>query len=253
MFWSRTGREARRQKVLDELLEVEPADRVDRLQEAVTAGDVRANEVEQALRLVDRLDALRVMTIPRVAGGFRAVHASDLEAIVRNEEVESEFSVPAAPEGPTAERVVKSRERRIRARRNSKAKSGAGVKPRRSRASQDRTAVPIIREPEAIPIETQMPVPAPVEPPVPVAVDPRILAAPLPIDAVEAAARLIARDLAVRKAARTSAVPRRRVRRSSDEVRRSSDEVRRSPEPSLSAVGGGPADLAKPSIDWLRP
>jgi len=245
MFWSRTDREARRQKVLDELIDVEPADRVNRLQEAVTAGDVRADEVEQALRLVDRLDALRVMTIPHVDGGFRAAHASDLETVVQTHEAESEPAASEVPGSPEAGRVAKSRERRIRARKSSKAKTGAGVKPRRRRAPQDRAAVPVIREPEAISIETQMPVPAPVEQMVAVSVDPRILAAPMPMDAVEAAARLIARDLAVRKAARMSAVPRR-------PVRRPSDDIRWSPEPSLAAVGGRQADPVGPSIDWLR-
>jgi len=83
MFWSKTDREARRQKVLDELIEIEPVDRPSRLQEAVTAGDVRASEVDQALRLVDRLDALRVMSIPHVDGGFRgAAHGTDTETVV---------------------------------------------------------------------------------------------------------------------------------------------------------------------------
>jgi hypothetical protein len=62
VFWSRTSREARRQEVLDELLELEPSQRQARLELAVAAGHVRAKEVEETLRLVHRLDALRVMT-----------------------------------------------------------------------------------------------------------------------------------------------------------------------------------------------
>ncbi|MFI5259856.1 MAG: hypothetical protein ACHQ01_09660 [Candidatus Limnocylindrales bacterium] len=62
MFWSRTSREARRQDVLDELLELDPSQRQARLELAVAAGHVRANELEETLRLVRRLDALRVMT-----------------------------------------------------------------------------------------------------------------------------------------------------------------------------------------------
>ena len=64
MFWTRSRREARRRQVLDELLAMDPNDRRGRLDVAVAAGDVRADEVETALRLVGRLDALRVMTIP---------------------------------------------------------------------------------------------------------------------------------------------------------------------------------------------
>lgn len=63
MFWNRTSREARRQEVLDELLELDPGQRQPRLELAVAAGDVRANEVEETLRLVHRLAALRVMTV----------------------------------------------------------------------------------------------------------------------------------------------------------------------------------------------
>jgi hypothetical protein len=62
VFWNRTGREARRQEVLDELLELDPGQRQARLELAVAAGHVRASEVEETLRLVHRLDALRVMT-----------------------------------------------------------------------------------------------------------------------------------------------------------------------------------------------
>ena len=64
MFWNRSAREARRQKVLDELLALDPDGRRRRLDEAVVAGDVREVEIDQALRLVSRLDALRVMQIP---------------------------------------------------------------------------------------------------------------------------------------------------------------------------------------------
>jgi hypothetical protein len=73
VFWSRSRREARRQQVLDELLGLEPEKRSARLEVAVAAGDVRADEVESALRLVHRLDQLRVMTVPpsaRFPGGI---------------------------------------------------------------------------------------------------------------------------------------------------------------------------------------
>ena len=237
MLWSKNGREARRQKVLDELLEVEPADRLARLQEAVAAGDVRANEVEQALRLVERLDALRVMTIPHVAGGFRAAHSTDLREVIGTDQLVPEAPASEVQESPSlAGEAVESRERRIRARKGSKAKAGASGKTR-SYTSRRRAAIAIVREPEAVSIQTDMPA---------IAVDPQILAAPMPIDALEAAARFIARDLAARKVARVSAVPRRRVHRSGSDVSRST-------EPVLSAVGGREADTVGPSIDWLRP
>jgi hypothetical protein len=64
VFWNRAAREARRQKVLDDLIELNPEERRLRMDRAVAEGDVRAGEVEEALRVVARLDALRVMTIP---------------------------------------------------------------------------------------------------------------------------------------------------------------------------------------------
>lgn len=73
MFWTRNRREARRQQVLDELLALGPNERRVPLDVAVEAGDVRADEVESALRLVHRLDVLRVMTVPpsgRLPGGI---------------------------------------------------------------------------------------------------------------------------------------------------------------------------------------
>lgn len=63
MFWSRAGREVRRQKVLDELLQLDPTERQAYVAVAVAAGDVRASEVDETLRLVHRLDSLRVMTL----------------------------------------------------------------------------------------------------------------------------------------------------------------------------------------------
>jgi hypothetical protein len=246
MLWSRNSREARRQKVLDELLEVEPADRLTRLQEAVAAGDVRANEVDQALRLVERLDALRVMTIPHVAGGFRAAHAADLLEVgvadqIVPEAAASEVPASASPAGG----AVTSGERRIMARKGSKAKAGTSGKTL-SRTTRRRAAIAIVREPEAVSIQTESPEPARLEPEAPIAVDPQILAAQMPIDALEAAARFLARDLAARKVARMSAVPRRRGHRSG------ADESR-SAEPVLAAAGGQQADPAGPTIDWLRP
>ena len=76
MFWMRDGRAERRKEVLDELLDLDPAERRARLDASVAAGDVRESEVESALLLVRRLDALRVMTVPssgRLPGGVMPV------------------------------------------------------------------------------------------------------------------------------------------------------------------------------------
>ena len=64
MFSMKSRREERRQKVLDELPELDPETRRSRLEQAVAAGDVRLDEVDSALRLVQRLEALSVFTIP---------------------------------------------------------------------------------------------------------------------------------------------------------------------------------------------
>ena len=69
MFWNKTTREARRQVVLDELIDMDPDRRRRRLELAVAEGDVRANEVDEALRMVSRLDAVRIMDIAGTRGG----------------------------------------------------------------------------------------------------------------------------------------------------------------------------------------
>ena len=270
MLWSKTGREARRQRVLDELIEIDPVDRPSRLQEAVTAGDVRANEVDQALRLVDRLDALRVMSIPHVDGGLRgAPQGTDTETVVGAAEAHSVAaavesapaeaqsaaaevpfvaaearsvaadveSVPGESEVPadiaSAGRIVRSHERRLVARKGAKAKAAVAAKAL-GRAHKS-AAVPIVREPTAVAIEPEM-LPT---------IDPRILAAPMPIDALESAARLIARDFGKGRTQRQGASPQPRMEMPGGDV---------APvEPSMAGVGRRQAEPAEPSIDWLRP
>ncbi len=285
MFWSKTDREARRQKVLDELIEIEPVDRPSRLQDAVTAGDVRANEVEQALRLVDRLDALRVMSIPHVDGRLRgAAHGRDTETVAAAAEgqpvaapdqstaadvvpvpaaddpvsevgpVAAEVGPVAAEVGPVAAevqsvasevpsvlvgartegeerdepasagRVAGSYERRLVARKGFKAKAGSAS--RETPRAQQSAAVPIVREPTAVAIEPEM-LPT---------IDPKILAAPIPIDALESAARLIDRHFGAPDGPAT----------------RPDDDLAEL-EPSLAGVGRQESEAAGPSIDWLRP
>ena len=64
----KSRREERRQKVLDELFELDPAARRRRLDQAVAVGDVRPDEVDSALRLVQRLDALSVFATGPTGG-----------------------------------------------------------------------------------------------------------------------------------------------------------------------------------------
>ena len=63
MFWKRQ-RAARRQRVLEELLWLDPVDRERRIVAALAAGDFSADELDSALSLVHRLDTLRGMAVP---------------------------------------------------------------------------------------------------------------------------------------------------------------------------------------------
>ena len=76
MLWSRSDRDARRQKVLDELLELDSEHRRRRLELAVAAGDVHSNEMAATMQLVNRLEALRLMSVPvggRLPGGRSSI------------------------------------------------------------------------------------------------------------------------------------------------------------------------------------
>jgi hypothetical protein len=65
--------------VLDELLELDQGQRQARLDLAVAAGHVRPDEVEETLRLVHRLEGLRVMTFYPL--GQRASGEAPVEAV----------------------------------------------------------------------------------------------------------------------------------------------------------------------------
>jgi hypothetical protein len=107
VFWTRSSREARRQKVLDELLELDPAQRRGRLANAVAAGDVHANEVDAALQLVHRLDLLRVMTIApsgRLPGGVLPVRSHPV--MVADEVAAADEAVLEPPERADGEAPV---------------------------------------------------------------------------------------------------------------------------------------------------
>lgn len=72
MFGKQPNRVARRQRVLEELLWLEPVDRERRIIAAVASGEFSAEEMDSALRLVSRLDSLRTTSFPpggRLVGG----------------------------------------------------------------------------------------------------------------------------------------------------------------------------------------
>jgi hypothetical protein len=201
VFWSRSNRQARRQQVLDELLTLEPGERRGRLELAVTAGDVRAGEVDAALQLVNRLDALRVMVVP--AGGL-------------------------LPGGIVPIRPL--------------ATDGAGVP---SDAAEAVGAVEVVTDEADPEILVEVGVPA---------TNPWLDSAPLPVDAVEAAARLISHDLAARRMRMRAATRSSRQRR----LRHVAGErlVRVEVVPALESLQpdaeSEPAE-SWPSISWLRP
>jgi hypothetical protein len=137
VFWSRTRREARRQKVLDELLELDPSQRQARLELAVAAGDVRATEVEEALRLAHRLDSLRVMTFFQSSGRPAGEGLSDA--------VQPQADAPADPAAPAKVRKTKAPAARTKRRPASDSAVIAVV--------ADQAPEPSIPESQAVPIE----------------------------------------------------------------------------------------------------
>lgn len=235
MFWSRSGREARRRKVLDELLELDPQDRPGRLESAVASGDVRAEEVQDALQLVGRLDALRVLTLPSqglktaLPGAVR-IHP----APAAGDDTSSE-SIAAEPAGSetTVEAVPEARARRRRRSRG-----------RATVASEEATvelAAPVdIGAPEEPAVTAE---PLVEEPP---AEESPAEAQPISLEMVEAAARQVARELSARKshgAARSSRARRLHAAAMSDGQRRL-DQV---------PAGDAPSEASWPDISWLRP
>jgi hypothetical protein len=189
VFWSRGAREARRQKVLDELMELDPADRRLRLQHAVVAGDVRSGEVDQALRLVARLDALRVMTLPLTDG---MPHRSIVG------------SAPADPEAASIETAVAEPADWTVQLPRADIRPDTGWEPELPAHAVIALTVHSA-EPVAVPIETPEATATAVTPAVPVEDDPAVAGTertsppawtasePMPLDAVESATRLMSR------------------------------------------------------------
>jgi hypothetical protein len=136
VFWNRTAREvkeARRRAVLDQLLDLEPAERRDRLEQAVAQGDVRSTEVEHALRLVSRLEDVRVMTI---RGTRRdSATAAMPDDLVGAAAVEAPTGDPEATQ-PQPDALVWARNRRR------KMSGRRGLRP--GQAAPTRVAVPIV-------------------------------------------------------------------------------------------------------------
>lgn len=94
MFWSRVRREARQQRVLDELLTLDPGNRRERLEVAVAAHELRPEEVGPALHLVERLDRLREM---RVRPGGHLPGWANLPQSRQAPAPEAESRAPAQP------------------------------------------------------------------------------------------------------------------------------------------------------------
>jgi hypothetical protein len=220
VFWKRSNRDERRQRVLDELFVVKPAERRERLDRAVAAGEVRADEVESTLRLVERLDALRVFTIPNDA-------EPDVTAVTNKGRVAPDH----APIGAVKEGAVVAETQSVVAAAEPRARRA----PRNgdSRTRRKRVAVPVLPDTEAA--------------------RPWLDTAVMPLDALEAASRLVARDRAAHK-------PRRGVDTSSGNGLRAVMEDR--PETQFEAdapvsISIEPAQPAAdenwPSIAWLRP
>jgi hypothetical protein len=108
VLWTRNSRRERRQKVLDELLSLDSVGRAERLEVALAAGDIRSDEVDEALRLVHMLDAVRVMTVPlfgRFPGGVEPITEHPLRAA--EESAAAEPIVAAGKKSASSSRTPK--------------------------------------------------------------------------------------------------------------------------------------------------
>lgn len=221
MFWKRSHSKEQRQKVLDELFGMEPARRRGRLDQAVAAGEVKAGEVDSTLQYVARLDALRVFTIhPDGAEADPAAEPGDGTAEPgRMPIVAVEKSTAEVETRPSV--VADAEPVRHRA-------PGAAPRPRRKRVD-----VPVDPDPEQA--------------------SRWMAAAAMPLDALEAASRLVARDKAARKPRRASVAStggglRAVIVDQSKKPAQAELPVSSSIEPAEPA-----ADENWPSIGWLRP
>ncbi len=269
MFWKRSKRVSRRQRVLEELLWLDPVDRERRAIAAVAAGDFGADEVDAVLRLVARLDSLRDMSPPRggrllsssPAVGYRAAEPTDVvesldgySTVTSGAEFEPELVVgsrrdaeAAAVARATALAEAASRAESggdAAAEAGGEAATGSGHREPRHRArgghpARDAGAIPIEREPVAVPVEAELLA-------VPVRSDP----AGLPVDALDAAERWISGEGTNGGKARARSQER-GVREATAELQASSSEASRA-EPS-EGEASGTADEAWPTIAWLRP
>jgi hypothetical protein len=222
VFWKRSHSAERRQQVLDELYGLEPAGRRARLDRAVAAGEVRAGEVDSTLRLVERLDALRFFTI----------HPDDPEADPAAEPGEG----AALPVGMPIEAAVEST-----AEVETRPSVVAVAEPVTHRAPRNGPARPRRKR-----------VGATVDP------DPEqarswMTTAAMPLDALEAASRLVARDKAARKTRRAGAAVVGGEVHAVIEDRPKKPAQAELPVSSSSEPAEPGADENWPSISWLRP
>jgi hypothetical protein len=211
VFWKRSRREQLRQKVLDDLMGLDASERRERLDGAVALGVVQADEVESTLRMIERLDALRVFTI-------RPHH----------EELVPE-PAPAAETSAGPEICV--------------AAAGEQTPAPRARAASPRRRVKsaACSSTEAAPTQAKR----------------WLAAASMPMDAIESASRLVARDRVSRKAGAAAVAPRpRRVRSSPAEHPEPVAlpvVVQRASVPVMAESAEPSRDESWPSIAWLRP
>jgi hypothetical protein len=270
MFWKRSKRVSRRQRVLEELLWLDPVDRERRAIAAVAAGDFGADEVDAVLRLVARLDSLRDMSPPRggrllassPAVGYRAADAADAPEPPDGQsrgaigpEFEPDLVVGSRRDAEAAAvaQATAPAEARSRAEGGGDAGAGAGGeastgnghreprhRARGGHPARDAGAIPIERERVAVPVEAELLA-------VPVDSDP---AGP-PVDALDAAERWISGERS--KGGRAPARSQERgVREATTELQAASRSETSRAE-SSEGDASGTADEAWPTIAWLRP
>ena len=252
MFWKRSKRVSRRQRVLEELLWLDPVDRERRAIAAVAAGDFGADEVDAVLRLVARLDSVRDMSPPARGQLLPSVPAAGYRVVEPTDAVESLDGYSTVTSGAEfePELVVGSRrdaEAAVVAQAAALAEAttgGSHLEPhhqaRGGRPAGEAGAIPIEREPLAVPVEAETLA-------VPVESDP---AGP-PVDALEAAERWIAGAPSNGGSAPAHSHPR-GARKAAAEPPTTAPSEASMPEAS-EGEASGTADEAWPTIAWLRP
>jgi hypothetical protein len=212
VFWKRSHREERRQKALDELFALKPAERRSRLDRAVAAGEVHADEVDSTLRLVGRLDALRVFTIHPNAPEVATAATDDATAAREPLPVGTENENAAGPETKTPALAVAQPVVHM-------TPWSVAALPRRKRVG-----VPVVPDADEARHWSDT--------------------AAIPLDALEAASRLVAHDKASLRLRRAAAAP----------SQAPQTQAETDLPAAISIETAEPAgDENWPSIAWLRP